>query len=90
MEFPVVKNPLASEGDVKSLRFGKIPWRRKWQLTPVFLPGEPHEQRSLGGYSLWVAKESGKTECACMPATDASYLKSTEGFGIPRFSRCVS
>ena len=29
----------------------KIPWRRKWQPTPVFLPGESHGQRSLGGYS---------------------------------------
>ena len=29
----------------------KIPWRRKWQLTPVVLPGESHEQRSLVGYS---------------------------------------
>ena len=30
---------------------GKIPWRRKWQLTPVFLPGKSHGQRSLAGYS---------------------------------------
>ena len=30
---------------------GKIPWRRAWQPTPVFLPGESHEQRSLVGYS---------------------------------------
>ena len=30
---------------------GKIPWRRKWQPTPVFLPGKPHGQRSLVGYS---------------------------------------
>ena len=30
---------------------GKIPWRRKWQPTPVFLPGESHRQRSLGVYS---------------------------------------
>ena len=29
----------------------KIPWRRKWQPTPVFLPGESHGQRSLAGYS---------------------------------------
>ena len=29
----------------------KIPGRRKWQLTPVFLPGEFHGQRSLAGYS---------------------------------------
>ena len=31
----------------------KIPWRRKWQPTPIFLPGESHRQRSLAGYSLW-------------------------------------
>ena len=30
----------------------KIPWRRKWQSTPVFLPGEFHGLRSLAGYSL--------------------------------------
>ena len=31
----------------------KIPWRRKWQATPVFLPGKSHGQRSLVGYSPW-------------------------------------
>ena len=30
---------------------GKIPWRRKWQLTPVLFPRESHGQRSLVGYS---------------------------------------
>ena len=30
---------------------GKVPWRRAWQLTPVFLPGESDGQRSLVGYS---------------------------------------
>ena len=35
---------------------GKIPWRRAWQLTPVFLPGESHGQRSLVGYSPWGAE----------------------------------
>ena len=34
-------------------RVRKTPWRRKWQLTPVFLPGKSHGQRSLVGYSLW-------------------------------------
>ena len=29
---------------------GKIPWRRQWQSTPVFLPGESDRQRSLAGY----------------------------------------
>ena len=32
---------------------GKIPWRRPWQPTPVFLPGESHGQRSLGVYNPW-------------------------------------
>ena len=35
---------------------GKIPYRRKWQPTPVFLPGESHGQRSLVGYSPWCPK----------------------------------
>ena len=35
---------------------GNIPWRRKWQLTPVFLPGKFHGQRSLVDYSLWSHK----------------------------------
>ena len=47
-----VKNLPASEGDPRDtdliLRFGKIPWCKKWQLTPVFLPGKFHGQRSLG------------------------------------------
>ena len=40
----------------------KIPWRREWQPTPVFLPGEFCGQRSLVGYSPWGPKESGTTE----------------------------
>ena len=39
-----------------------IPWRREWPHTPVFFPGESHEQRSLAGYSPWVCKESDRTE----------------------------
>ena len=41
---------------------GKIPWRRKWQPTPGFLPGESHGQRSLVGYSPQGHKESDTTE----------------------------
>ena len=37
-------------------------WRRKWQSTPVFLPGEFHGQRSLASYSPWGCKESDMTE----------------------------
>ena len=59
--FPVaqwVKNPLAmQETEETSHRFHpwlrKIPWRRKWQPTPVFLPGKSHGHRSLVGYSPW-------------------------------------
>ena len=40
----------------------RIPWRRKWQPTPVFLPGECHGQRSLAGYSPQGRKESDTTE----------------------------
>ena len=35
----------------------KIPWRRKWLPTPVFLPGKSHGQMSLVGYSLWGHKK---------------------------------
>ena len=35
---------------------GRFPWRRKWQPTPVFLPGESHGQRSLVGCSPWGSK----------------------------------
>ena len=41
---------------------GKMPWSRKWQLTPIFLPGEFHGQRSLVGYSPWGRNESDATE----------------------------
>ena len=39
----------------------KIPWRRKWQPTPVFLPGKSHGQRRLVGYNSWGLKESDAT-----------------------------
>ena len=39
---------------------GKIPWRREWLPTLVFLPGEFHRQRSLAGYSLWGHKRAGQ------------------------------
>ena len=35
----------------------KTPWSKKWQPTPVFLPGESHRQRSLAGYNPWSCKE---------------------------------
>ena len=41
---------------------GKIPWRKKWQPNPVFMPGKSHGLRSLVGYSPWGCKESITTE----------------------------
>ena len=43
-------------------RVRNIPWRREWQLTPVFLPGESHGQRSQAGHSSGGSKESDTTE----------------------------
>ena len=39
-----------------------IYWRRKWQPTPVFMPGKSHGPRSLVGYSPWGCKELDTTE----------------------------
>ena len=41
---------------------GRFPWRRKWQSTPVLLPGKSLGQRSLVGYSPWGRKELDMTE----------------------------
>ena len=54
---PVAKTPY-SQG--RGPRFD--PWRRKWQPTPVFLPGESQGRRNLVGCRLWGRTESGKTE----------------------------
>ena len=55
----------------------KIPWRRKGQPTPVFLPGKSHGQRSLADYSPWGHKESDTTEqlSTHMLLTSCSRLK---------------
>ena len=53
----VVNKPRAIAGDIRDTGFdpwvGKIPWRRAWQPTLVFLPGEPHGERGLVCYSAW-------------------------------------
>ena len=59
-----VKNPPAMEKTqqtwVRPLG-QEDPWRRKWQPTPVLLPGKSHEQKSLVGYSPWGRRESDMT-----------------------------
>ena len=62
----VVKNPSANADGRKRCGFdpwvGKIPWRRAWHPTPVFLPREPLGQKSLVGYSPQRLKELDTTE----------------------------
>ena len=53
----VVKNMPADTGDMGSIpELGRSPGERKWQLTPVFLPGKTYGQKSLVGYSPWGCK----------------------------------
>ena len=49
------------------LELNDIRWRRKWQPTPVFLPGKSHWWRKLVGYSPWGRKESDTTEQLTLP-----------------------
>ena len=75
--------PGGSEVKASALQWGrpgfdawvrKIPWRRKWQSNPVFLPEDFHGQRSPVGYSLWGHKESDMTEQ--LTDTHSSYITS--------------
>ena len=59
------QNPPANARDIRdtgSIPGSRRPWRRAWQPTPVFLPGESHGQRSLVGYSPRGHKELDMTE----------------------------
>ena len=58
----VVKNPPPSARDVRDASL--TPWRREWQPTPVFLPGESHAQRDLVGCSPRGHKDLDTTEHA--------------------------
>ena len=57
------KESACNAGDLSLIpELRRFPWRRTWQPTPVFLPGESHGQRSLVGYSPWGHKELDMTE----------------------------
>ena len=90
----VEKNSLANAGHRRhrfNLWVRKIPWGRRWQLTPVFLPGKSHGQRSLVGYSSWGCKVSDTTEHVpeCMHACTHVHIhthtrkKALSGFIAP-------
>ena len=60
-----VKNLPPTAGDIRDTNLipgWEDPWRRAWQCTPVFLPGEVNGQRSLAGYCLWGRTGLDKTE----------------------------
>ena len=58
----MIKKPPEMRETRFDLCVGKIPWRREWLPTPVFLPEEFHEPRSLAGCSSWGCKESDMIE----------------------------
>ena len=64
-----------SEGPGLILESGKIPWRREWQPTPVFLPGEFQGWRNLAGSSPWGHKESDTTEWLTLSLSGIITLK---------------
>ena len=65
---------VCNAGDADSIPgSGRPPWRSAWQLTPVFLPGKAHRQRSMAGYSPEVA-ESNLTEVTEHVPTHAQSL----------------
>ena len=76
----MVKNlPAVWETWVRSL-LRKIPWRRKWQPTPGFLPGESYGQRSLMGYSPWGHRvEHNWATDTPLPVSDCSSFKNSIG-----------
>ena len=71
-----------------------IPWRKKWQCAPVFLPRKSYEQRSLVGYSSWRHRESDTTEhtqyceatiCAYFLLPKCKYLEALNIFLVPSY-----
>ena len=66
----------------------KISWSRKWQPTPVFLPGESHGQRSLAGFSPWGRKELDMTAAAAAKSLQSCpTLCNPMAYTVQEFSR---
>ena len=61
----------------------KIPWRRKWQPTPVHLPLESHGQRSLAGYSPQGCKQSNNTEHMAQMSISVKIAQVYKNIGKP-------
>ena len=74
--------PAMQETWVRS-RVGKIPWRRKWQPTPVSLPGKSHGQRSLAGYSPRGRKSQTRLSDYTTTTTTHSHVRDAAN-GLPK------
>ena len=61
----------------------EIPRRRKWQPTPVFLPGKSHGQRSLTGYSPWGHKRAGHDLATKQQECPSDFVCSTGSLHMP-------
>ena len=66
-------------GDLGSILVRKVPWKRKWQPTLVFLPGKASGQGSLTGYSSWGYKESNTTEHVTIATTATTTCQANLG-----------
>ena len=69
-----------------------VSWRRQWQPAPVFLPGKPHAQRSLAGYSPWGRKETAHVHTCSQSTGNHRWISlekqkketKAEGFSCPQ------
>ena len=68
---------------------GRLPWRREWQPTPVFLPGESHGQRTLADYSPRGHQESNMTERSVHTWSFSAWCPSPWGFGHGLLVQCL-
>ena len=88
----VVKNLTASAGDVRRQGLNPwlrtIPWRRAWQPTPVFLPGESQGQRSLRGYTAHGVARVGHDLATKATITSRGPFRSRDQTRIPYIS-CI-
>ena len=83
----MVKNQPAMQETKVHPQDGKMPWKKEWLPNPIFLPGEFHGQRSLGGYTPRGNKELCKTEQLTLSLFTT--LKNTSLFGSVHFSPSV-
>ena len=74
----VAKNPPAVQDTLRPPG-GKMPWRKKWQPTPVFLPRKAHGQRSRGSYRPWGCKKLDRTEQLSTHLYDTKSLSDRQG-----------